>query len=56
MYLSDIMTAAANISGNPAISLPAGLDDGLPVGLQIIAPMRADRKMLRFAKTVEGLL
>jgi aspartyl-tRNA(Asn)/glutamyl-tRNA(Gln) amidotransferase subunit A len=55
MYLSDIMTAGANISGNPAISLPAGKSDGLPVGLQLIAPMKADRQMLAAAKAFEEL-
>ncbi len=55
MYLSDIMTVAANMSGNPAISIPAGDSDGLPVGLQIIAPMRGDRKMLQLAKRFEEL-
>ncbi|OGL35063.1 glutaminyl-tRNA synthase (glutamine-hydrolyzing) subunit A [Candidatus Saccharibacteria bacterium RIFCSPHIGHO2_12_FULL_47_16b] len=56
MYLSDIMTVAANISGNPAINLPAGFSNNLPVGLQIIAPMHADRQLLAFAKSVEELL
>lgn len=56
MYLTDVMTVAANMSGNPAISLPAGNSDGLPVGLQIVAPMRADRQMLGFAKAIEGAL
>jgi aspartyl-tRNA(Asn)/glutamyl-tRNA(Gln) amidotransferase subunit A len=46
MYLTDIMTVAANISGNPAISVPAGTSEGLPVGLQFIAPHRADRELL----------
>ena len=55
MYLSDIMTVAANMSGNPAISLPAGSSDGLPVGLQLIGPMRGDRKLLEIAKTCEEL-
>lgn len=55
MYLSDIMTVAANIAGNPAISLPAGSSNGLPVGLQIIAPMRADRQLLALAKAFEEL-
>ncbi|MGH7156563.1 MAG: Asp-tRNA(Asn)/Glu-tRNA(Gln) amidotransferase subunit GatA [Candidatus Saccharimonadales bacterium] len=55
MYLSDIMTVAANMSGNPAISLPAGTAEGLPVGLQIIGPMRGDRQLLAIAKAFEEI-
>jgi aspartyl-tRNA(Asn)/glutamyl-tRNA(Gln) amidotransferase subunit A len=55
MYLTDIMTVAANISGNPAISLPAGESEGLPVGLQLIAPQRSDRELLGFSKGFEQL-
>lgn len=55
MYLSDIMTVAANISGNPAISVPAGASQGLPVGLQIIGPMSGDRNLLAMAKAYEEL-
>ena len=56
MYLTDIMTVAANLAGVPAISLPCGLDEGLPVGLQIIAPQRADRELLAVAKATEEVL
>jgi aspartyl-tRNA(Asn)/glutamyl-tRNA(Gln) amidotransferase subunit A len=55
MYLTDIMTVAANIAGNPAISVPAGESDGLPVGMQLIAPPKADRQMLEAARAFEGL-
>lgn len=55
MYLNDIMMVAANIAGNPAISVPAGFDGKLPVGLQIIGPMRGDRGLLEMAKAFEGL-
>jgi aspartyl-tRNA(Asn)/glutamyl-tRNA(Gln) amidotransferase subunit A len=56
MYLADVMTAAPNLVGNPAISLPAGLSHGLPVGLQIMAPSKADRELLATAKQAEELL
>jgi aspartyl-tRNA(Asn)/glutamyl-tRNA(Gln) amidotransferase subunit A len=55
MYLTDIMTVAANISGNPAISVPCGQSDSLPVGLQFIAPHRADRQLLGISKGFEAL-
>lgn len=56
MYLTDIMTVAVNLVGVPAISIPAGTADGLPVGLQLMAPQRADRKLLNAAKATEALL
>jgi len=56
MYLTDIMTVAVNLAGVPAVSLPCGVSDGLPVGLQLIAPQRADRALLATAQTVEELL
>lgn len=56
MYLTDIMTVAANLTGVPAISLPAGMADGLPVGLQIMAAQRQDRELLATAKATEAIL
>jgi aspartyl-tRNA(Asn)/glutamyl-tRNA(Gln) amidotransferase subunit A len=56
MYLTDIMTVAVNLAGVPAISLPAGDSDGLPVGLQLIAPQRADRELLAVAAAAEGVI
>lgn len=55
MYLNDILTVAANISGNPAISIPVGRADGLPVGLQIIGQMRGDSDLLATAQAFEEL-
>ena len=56
MYLTDIMTVAANLVGVPAISIPAGKSNGLPVGLQIIAPAGADRALLGLAKATEAII
>jgi aspartyl-tRNA(Asn)/glutamyl-tRNA(Gln) amidotransferase subunit A len=56
MYLTDIMTVAVNLSGVPAISIPAGAVDGLPVGLQLIAPQKADKNLLSLAKRAEEVL
>lgn len=56
MYLNDVMTVAANMVGNPSISIPAGLSDKLPVGLQLMAPQRADKELLALAHEAEGVL
>jgi aspartyl-tRNA(Asn)/glutamyl-tRNA(Gln) amidotransferase subunit A len=53
MYLTDIMTVAANLVGVPAISLPCGETDGLPVGLQLMAPQKHDRELLGLARAFE---
>ena len=55
MYLTDIMTVAVNLVGVPAISIPAGLVNNLPVGFQIIAPQHADRSLLEFSAATEDL-
>jgi aspartyl-tRNA(Asn)/glutamyl-tRNA(Gln) amidotransferase subunit A len=56
MYLTDIMTVAVNMAGIPAISIPCGMLDGLPVGLQLMAPQRSDRLLLGAAQATEELL
>ena len=56
MYLADVMTVGASLVGIPAIVVPAGLSEGLPVGLQVMAPQRADRALLGLAKGIEETL
>jgi aspartyl-tRNA(Asn)/glutamyl-tRNA(Gln) amidotransferase subunit A len=53
MYLTDIMTVSANLVGVPSISIPAGLSEQMPVGLQIMAPQRHDAQLLSLAKQIE---
>ena len=49
MYLSDIYTASVNLAGLPAVSVPAGFGDGLPVGLQIIGNYFREAQVLNVA-------
>ena len=53
MYLADLYTIPSNLYGGPAISVPVGLSDGLPVGLQVMAPTLADDRMYRVAAALE---
>ena len=55
MYLSDVFTVPVNLAGNAAVSVPCGLsdDDGLPVGLQIIAKSLDEKTMFRAAYAFE---
>lgn len=55
MYMQDILTVAANLTGVPSISIPVGDVNGLPVGLQVMANQRRDRELLMFAKFLEGI-
>ncbi len=55
MYLADIMTVPASLAGLPAVSVPAGsTPKGLPVGVQLIGPQRADSLLLALAAEVEA--
>ncbi len=56
MYLADVMTVAAPLAGIPAISIPAGESEGLPVGLQLMARSHHDRELLNLAHATEELL
>ena len=54
MYLSDIYTIAVNLAGIPGISIPCGFDqNNLPIGLQILAPVFEEAKLLRIARMYE---
>ena len=54
MYMSDVCTIPSNMSGDPAISVPVGLDDaGLPIGFQVMAPALGEPVMFRVAAEVE---
>jgi len=54
MYLSDIFTISINLAGVPAVSIPCGFSDGLPVGLQIIARDFEEAAALRAVQAFQG--
>ena len=58
MYLADLCTIPSDLAGNAAISVPCGLapEDGLPVGLQVMAPALADDRAYRVAAAAEAAL
>jgi len=56
MYMSDIFTVTANLAGVPAMSVPAGFVDGLPVGAQLMAPHFGEATMLGVAYAIERAL
>ena len=57
MYLNDIATIPANLAGIPGMSVPNGLaeEDGLPVGIQILAPARADARLYQVGAALEKM-
>jgi aspartyl-tRNA(Asn)/glutamyl-tRNA(Gln) amidotransferase subunit A len=55
MYMNDVCTIPSNLSGHPAVSVPFGAgDDGLPVGVHLLAPMLGEDVMLRAAAVLEA--
>ena len=58
MYLADLCTIVSNLAGNTALSVPCGLapEDGLPVGLQIIAPVLGEDRLFRVGAALESAL
>ena len=55
MYLNDLYTLPVNISGNPAISMPCGFSDELPIGLQLIAKPFDEKTLLRATYAYQSL-
>ena len=55
MYLTDVMTVAANLIGAPSISVPGGKANNMPVGIQLITPQHKDKFLLNFAQKVEAI-
>jgi len=53
MYLTDIYTVTANLAGIPGLSVPIGLVDGLPVGMQILGPHFSEGRLFQVGKAVE---
>jgi aspartyl-tRNA(Asn)/glutamyl-tRNA(Gln) amidotransferase subunit A len=56
LYLEDVMTVAVNLVGIPAISIPMAKVRGLPVGVQLMAPQRAERQLLSAARAAEAVI
>ncbi len=49
MYLNDVFTIPANLAGIPGVSIPGGFSEGLPVGVQLLAPSFEEARLLRVA-------
>jgi aspartyl-tRNA(Asn)/glutamyl-tRNA(Gln) amidotransferase subunit A len=56
MYLSDVLTIPSNMAGLPGLSIPCGLADGLPVGLQLIGPQFSENTLFRAGHALERAL
>jgi aspartyl-tRNA(Asn)/glutamyl-tRNA(Gln) amidotransferase subunit A len=54
MYLTDLLTIPSNMAGLPSISIPCGLSEGLPVGLQLIGPQFAENTIFRICAALEA--
>lgn len=55
MYLNDLFTVSANLSGLPGISAPCGFSEGLPVGLQMVAPANQEARLLNIAHQYQNV-
>ena len=53
MYLADVLTIPPNMAGLPGLSIPCGLSEGLPVGLQLIGPQFSENALFRAGHALE---
>jgi aspartyl-tRNA(Asn)/glutamyl-tRNA(Gln) amidotransferase subunit A len=53
MYLSDVLTIPSNLAGLPGLSIPCGLSEGLPVGLQLVGPQFGENTLFRVGHALE---
>jgi aspartyl-tRNA(Asn)/glutamyl-tRNA(Gln) amidotransferase subunit A len=53
MYLSDVLTIPSNLAGLPGLSIPCGLSEGLPVGLQLVGPQFGENMLFRVGHALE---
>jgi len=56
MYLSDACTLPVNMAGLPGISIPCGLSEGMPVGLQLIGPQFGENVLFKVGHALERVL
>ena len=56
MYASDLLTIPSCLAGLPGLSIPCGLSDGLPVGLQLIGPQFGENTLFRVGHALERAL
>jgi aspartyl-tRNA(Asn)/glutamyl-tRNA(Gln) amidotransferase subunit A len=56
MYLADLLTIPPNMAGLPGLSIPCGLSDGLPVGLQLVGPQLSENSLFRVGNALERAL
>ena len=56
MYLSDVLAIPPNMAGLPGLSIPCGLSEGLPVGLQLIGPQFSENRLFRAGHALEHAL
>jgi aspartyl-tRNA(Asn)/glutamyl-tRNA(Gln) amidotransferase subunit A len=56
MYLADVLTIPPNMAGLPGLSIPCGLSEGLPVGLQLVGPQLSENMLFRVGHALERAL